>query len=67
MTIRSRGGLTFDELRQLEADLLAHGYQPADDGAWEVRRYEYTTNREQDRDRRRLVAEVQGYSICWRN
>lgn len=67
MTIRSRGGLTFNELRQLEADLLAHGYRPADDGAWEVRRYEYSTNCEADADRPWRIAQVQGYSICWRN
>lgn len=67
MTIRSRGGLTFDELRQLEADLLAHGYRPADESTWEMRRYEYSTNREADADRLSRIAQVPGYSICWRN
>ena len=67
MTIRSRGGLTFEELRQLEADLLAHGYRPADDRTWEMRRYEYSTSHEEDRERPRPATQVQGYSICWRN
>lgn len=67
MTIRSRAGLTFDELRQLEADLLAHGYRPADERTWEMRRYEYSTNREAVADRPSRTPQVQEYSICWRN
>lgn len=65
MTIRSKGGLSFDELEHIERQLLARGFRQADDGAWEMRRYEYSTSR--DEETQSVAAPRQGYSICWRN
>lgn len=63
MTFRSQGGLTVEELERIETSLQAHGYRLTDNSAWEMGRYEYSTNREVPDV---TSSRMQGYSICWR-
>ena len=64
MTIRSRGKLTFEELRRMEAELRSQGYQPVDDRSQGIQRFEYGTSK--DRAPGQPAPATQVFSICWR-
>ena len=68
MSITAKSNLSYEEIRQLEAQLLARGYRQTSTypSSMEVREYSVNTHRE-NRGSTRLSPAMQRYSICWRS
>lgn len=64
MTVRAKGGLSAQEVRHIESELVARGYRAVDENAWDMRNREYSVNRVPEQTR--ATGGEARYSICWK-
>jgi len=64
MTVRAKAGLSAQEARRIESELVARGYRAVDGNAWEIRNHEYSMN--SDPNKAEPGTGNAKYSICWK-
>ena len=64
MTVKAKGGLSAQEARLIESELVARGYRAMEDSAWDIRNNEYSVNRYRQKAEGRM--DNAKYSICWK-
>ena len=64
MTVKAKGGLSAQEVRNIESELVARGYRAVEENAWDIRNNEYSVNRYPEKAQ--PASGEARYSICWK-
>lgn len=68
MSITAKSNLSYEEIRQLEAQLLARGFRQTSTYPTQMETYEYSVNtHEETRPAVQRASLSKRYSICWRS
>ena len=68
MSITAKSNLSFDEIKQLEAQLLARGFRQTSTYPTQMETHEYSVNTlDEPRPAMHRPSMSKRYSICWRS